>query len=191
MSIKIEENQHKILQDFQNNAPNETRSLILNVLFRKISITRKGKIRQELTPDEYKLLSDISHISIPIINQIVPKFLKNIKKIHDFMSSKPHRRGYDPKLFKMRVKSFLRLIHRFSPIFDFYRAEVNLIILHDKLKKILFLPRMTTQIAITIFVTDKNDEKTSIRGPILQNNLRYLSCCSAYAFHRTRNMLKL
>lgn len=46
-----------------------------------------------------------------------------------------------------------------------------------------------TNIAIIVFVTDKNDKIHSKR--IIQANLRLLCDCSAYSFHRTHNKLGL
>ncbi|GAH62568.1 unnamed protein product [marine sediment metagenome] len=50
---------------------------------------------------------------------------------------------------------------------------------------------MSTQIAIVIYITDKNDESFPENEKILQKNIRTLCNSSAYAFHRTRNILKI
>jgi hypothetical protein len=49
-----------------------------------------------------------------------------------------------------------------------------------------------TQVAIVIFITDLLDTTANrILKKIIQTNLRALCCCSAYAFHRTRNKIGL
>ncbi|MFX1393520.1 MAG: hypothetical protein ACFFAH_08090 [Promethearchaeota archaeon] len=78
--------------------------------------------------------------------------------------------------------------YRIAPVFDYNRARANLKTLHKLCSIEAFWPQIPTQIATVIYITDyksKNDEK------LFQKNLRALCGCSAYAFHRTRNMLKL
>ena len=63
----------------------------------------------------------------------------------------------------------------------------NIRILHDIFSKAMFWPKITTQIAITIYITDKKSDKTDF---LLQKNIQAICSCSAYAFHRTRNKLQ-
>ena len=62
-------------------------------------------------------------------------------------------------------------------------------VLEKKLTDMCFWPQFMTQLAIVIYVTDLND--SHFKKKIKQTNLRALSGCSAYAFHRTRNKLGL
>ncbi|MHA1391817.1 MAG: hypothetical protein ACTSQT_06200, partial [Promethearchaeota archaeon] len=78
-----------------------------------------------------------------------------------------------------------------APVFDYSRAIANLEILHKLLKKKFFWIRITTQLALIIFVTDRNDPTIAKNEYILQKNLRTFCACSAYAFHMARKKLDI
>ncbi|MBN1801089.1 MAG: hypothetical protein JW891_06240 [Candidatus Lokiarchaeota archaeon] len=169
----------------------ETRALVLNILVRLVSLTHKGQLREQLPPSEVLQISNLLNIPRSTVWNIVNQFLKNLLILHEFLNRIVLRRAHDPKSLNRKVRAYLHLVHRFAPVFDYKRARINLTILHDKLRKVVFWPRISTQIAVIIFVTDKKDLKSNHYKPILQKNLRYLANCSAYAFHRTRNILKI
>lgn len=98
-------------------------------------------------------------------------------------SGKNHRRR--------KVRFFLRKAHRIAPVFDYPRALGNLELLHVLLGRKNFWPHVTTQLALVIFVTDRNDSTCIEKNYILQKNLRALCSCSAYAFHMARNKLSI
>ena len=99
------------------------------------------------------------------------------------------RSGEKSKL--RQAKFYLRKAYKISPVFNYARAIANLEILHKILKKSFYWPHITTQLALTIFVTDRNDSSIQNNEYILQKNLRAFCACSAYAFHNARNKLNI
>jgi len=99
--------------------------------------------------------------------------------------------GSGEKSVLRQAKFYLRKVHRIAPVFDYSRATANLEILHKILKINFFWPRITTQLALTIFVTDRNDPTITKNEYILQKNLRAFCACSAYAFHMARKKLHI
>ena len=99
--------------------------------------------------------------------------------------------GSGEKSVLRQAKFYLRKVHRIAPVFDYRRATANLEILHKILKNNFFWPRITTQLALTIFVTDRNDPTITKNEYILQKNLRAFCACSAYAFHMARKKLHI
>lgn len=87
-----------------------------------------------------------------------------------------------------KVRIYLHKVHRIAPVFDYNRAKKNLGILQTFLSQNSFWPQISTQIAIVIYATDKNSNNDK---KLLQKNIRTLCNCSAYAFHRTKNMLNI
>jgi hypothetical protein len=98
---------------------------------------------------------------------------------------------HDLKKLNRKARIQLHRIYRFAPVFNYNRARKNLEILHVALNRKLFWPQINTQLAIVIYVTDKNDKNLQNNERILQKNIRALCNCSAYAFHRTRNILNI
>ena len=119
------------------------------------------------------------------------KFLYDLKLINEFYRDYNMKWEHEPKKLNRKIRAHLHKIHRFAPVFNYERAKKNLEILHLLLKKKLFWPQINTQIAIVIYVTDKNDKNYQDNERIIQKNIRMLCSCSAYAFHRTRNMLDI
>ena len=90
-----------------------------------------------------------------------------------------------------QARFYLRRAHKIAPVFDYSRAIANLKVLHVLLKKCFYWPHITTQLALTIFVTDRNDATIQDNEYILQKNLRAFCACSAYAFHMSRKKLNI
>jgi hypothetical protein len=90
-----------------------------------------------------------------------------------------------------KAKIYLHKAHKMFPVFNYNRAKVNLKALHKFFALEGFWPKISTQIAIVIYITDILDTSSSFSGRLIQKNLRVLCDCSAYAFHRTRNIMKL
>ena len=99
--------------------------------------------------------------------------------------------GTRDKSILRQAKFYLRKAHKIAPVFDYSRAITNLEILHKFLKKIFYWPRITTKLALTLFVTDRNDSTITKSEYILQKNLRTFCACSAYAFHMARKKLNI
>jgi len=99
--------------------------------------------------------------------------------------------GSGEKSVLRQAKFYLRKVHRIAPVFNYSRAIANLEILHKILKRNFIWLRITTQLALIIFVTDRNDPTIAKNEYILQKNLRAFCACSAYAFHMARKKLHI
>ena len=169
----------------------DMKSIILNVLFRNFSIVSNGKICRSLKSDSYKIIAIMTEIELSTVRKIIEKFLSDLTFLKIFLNNYTIKWEHEPKKLNRKVKSQLHKIYRLAPMFDYRRARINLEILQTTLKRKLFWPQIDTQIAIVIYVTDKNDKNIKNGKRILQKNLRALCNCSAYAFHRTRNKLNI
>jgi hypothetical protein len=169
----------------------ELKVRLLNVLMRNFSVLYKGKICQSLKDEDLKLLSSMTNISRPIVQSNVEKFLCNLVNLENFFHDYKMKWQHEPAKLYRKARVQLHRIYRFAPVFNYDRARKNLEILHSVLKKKLFWPQINTQIAIVIYVTDFNDKNIQNNERLLQKNIRALCNCSAYAFHRTRNILNI
>ncbi len=180
------------LENFNDRTRNNklNNKIILNYLFRNISfINNNNRLIQNYNPSEYLKISSKIHVSTLIIKETIENFLIDLKNFKRFLKNcKIH---HDPKNLNRKVRIYLHKIHRIAPIFNYNRAKKNLEILQSFLAKKNFWPTMSTQIAIVIYITDKNDESYPENEKILQKNVRTLCNSSAYAFHRTRNILNI
>jgi hypothetical protein len=164
---------------------------ILNYLLRNISLYKKNseKISDSFLQEVYGALPDEFIIPQPIINHLLEKFLTNLKYFRDLLRNcKINWSKKDSKSRYRHIKIYIHKVHRLAPIFDYKRACINLEKIHKLFELKNFWPHLTTQLALVIFITDRKSTKAK---EIQQNNLRALCNCSAYAFHRTRNILEL
>ena len=169
----------------------ELKVKLLNAVLRNFSVLYKGKICQSLKDEDFELLSSVTNIPRPIVQNNVEKFLCNLVNIEKFFHDYKIKWAYEPKKLYRKARIQLHRIYRFTPVFNYDRARINLEILHSVLKKKLFWPQISTQIAIVIYVTDINNKNIQDSERLLQKNIRALCNCSAYAFHRTRNILNI
>lgn len=168
---------------------NKLNDIILDYLFRNISFINNNRLIKDFTLSDYHKISSEIHISTSIIKDTIDKFLINLKNFKSFLKSCKIR--HDPKNLNRKIRIYLHKIHRIAPVFNYNRARKNLEILQSLLAKKNFWPTRSTQIAIVIYITDKNDENYPENKKILQKNIRTLCNSSAYAFHRTRNILNI
>ncbi|MHA2131587.1 MAG: hypothetical protein ACW99L_16600 [Promethearchaeota archaeon] len=165
----------------------KVRTQVLDCLFREFTfVTPTYKIRA-LSNKEFYLIASRTGFPITIVKSIINKFLVWLVYFRKFLKNYKLTFDYNKHLKKLRIQLFK--IHRIAPVFDYKRAKVNARILKSKLDTLCFWPQFMTQIAIIIYVTDLNDKNSEKK--IVQNNLRVLCDCSAYAFHRTRNRLRI
>ena len=165
---------------------NGFKSRILDFLFRNISFTRNERV-YVLTQAEYDLLHSKLDFPVVLIHKYCSKFLVNLIQIKRFLSKYPHI--LKSKNQERKVLINLRKIYRLAPVFDYKRAKENVRRLRKKLDYLCFWPQIMTQVAVVIYITDLLDKNKPQK--IIQSNLRALCCCSAYAFHRTRNKIGL
>ena len=165
---------------------NGFKSIILDYIFRNISLTKNEKI-YDLTQTDYDLVKSNLDIPSVLIHKYCRRFLVNLVQIKKFLSKYP--RVMKSRNQEKKVLIYLRKIYRLAPIFDYKRAKENAHRLRKKLDSLCFWPQVMTQVAVVIYITDLLDKKKPQK--IIQSNLRVLCCCSAYAFHRTRNKIGL
>ena len=163
------------------------KQIVLNYLFRNIKfLTRREKLRA-ITVSEYEQISKAISIPKILVHKFISKFLLDLIYFKLFLNKHPINLGIKEQPRDIGV--YLHKIYHLAPIFDYNRAKENAKVLKIKLNHLFFWPRVMTQIAIIIFVTDLLDKSKPEK--IIQANLRTLCSCSAYAFHRTRNKIGL
>ncbi len=165
---------------------------ILNYLFRHIPFTTRREEIRAIPKILYREMSSKLEIDTDTIHRIVGRFLVDLIRIKKGINTKAlNESGYVlySKNKSTLIRSYLHKFYRLAPVFDFNRARENSRILQLKLDRLSFWPKVTTQLAVIIYVTDKLDHTQ--KDKILQTNLRPFCNVSAYAFHRTRNKLGL
>ena len=164
---------------------------VLDHFFRCESLTKGDNSVIELSHILVKNIAGQTHIPDILVLDIMSKFLKEVKAFSEMLRS-----GYiawtpERKRLYRKVGVYLHKAHKVAPIFDYQRAKKNLELLHVLLGRKFFWPRIPTQLALVIFITDRNDPNLANNKYILQKNLRAFCSCSAYAFHMARNKLKI
>jgi len=164
---------------------------VLNYFFRYESLTNGDNSFIELSHFFVKNIAEQTHVPDILVLDILSKFLKEVKAFNNLLSS-----GYitwtpERKRLYRKIRVYLHKAHKIAPVFDYNRSRKNLEFLHVLLDRKFFWPHVPTQLALVIFVTDRNDPNLVNNNFILQKNLRTLCSCSAYAFHMARNKLKI
>lgn len=170
---------------FKNRQHNK--KLILDFLYRNVSfLTEKEKIRA-ISNKKYMKISKVLNVSVDLIHRFISRFLVDLIRIKQYLNDVENRLLSKNQAFYIRTQ--LHHLYRLAPVFDYKRAKENAKILEIRLEALFFWPRMTTQVAIIIFITDFLDPLH--KNKIIQSNLRSFCNCSVYAFHRTRNKIGL
>ena len=164
---------------------------VLDHFFRCESLTNGDNSVIELSHFLVKNIAKQTHVPEILVLDIMSKFLKEVKAFSELLRS-----GYiawtpERKRLYRKVRVYLHKAHKIAPVFDYNRARKNLELLHILLGRNFYWPHVPTQLALVIFVTDRNDPNLANNNYILQKNLRTLCSCSAYAFHMARNKLKI
>lgn len=157
-------------------------------------------LRFECLEDSEGGIAELNHMMVDRISKevraprsfvvsTVGRFLTEVAGFNQFLRSGLISWNANGKSLFRKVRVYLRKTHKIAPTFDYPRAVRNLESLHTLLGRKSFWPHIATQLALIIFVTDRNDPSRADKNYILQKNLRTLCGCSAYAFHRTRNKL--
>ncbi|MHA2289328.1 MAG: hypothetical protein ACXABG_11140 [Promethearchaeota archaeon] len=165
--------------------------VIINLLFRYESlIDEDNKIR---TPHSLNLdkIAKKANTAKGVVLYVLNNFFRELNTFHDFLSTRYEnwRPGKSHIIEKLNL--YLENLHITAPVFNYERAKKNIDVLYYLLSKSFYWPHITTQLALLIFVTDRNDPDVNGKAYILQKNLRMLCCCSAYAFHCARNRLSI
>ena len=161
---------------------------LLNCLFRYTSFIDGNENLRRISDIECKVLSSRTKIPVYKVRLILDHFLNDLTHFKKFLRSGLLTYSISDQARKVRI--YLHKVHRLAPVFDYKRARENARRLKLKLDQLFFWPQVMTQVAVVIFITDFLDKKWNDNN-LLQTNLRALCDCSAYAFHRTRNKIKL
>ena len=167
------------------------KNAIINFFFRFESLVDdSNKIRP---PDELNLkkIAEKSNASKSVVLYVVNSFFRELKSFHEFLTTRYENWLPGRSHIYNKLNMYLVRLYDIAPIFDYERARKNLDVLHSLLSEYYYWPHITTQLALLIFVTDRNDPKIKRKPYILQKNLRMLCTCSAYAFHSARNKLNI
>lgn len=130
-----------------------------------------------------------TQFSSDIVLKVMRAFLKRVFYFKQFLESGLIAWAPGKQQLYRKVCVYLHKTYKIAPVFDYHRAKKNLELLHVLLGRKFFWPHVPTQLALVIFVTDRNDPNLAKDNYILQKNLRALCSCSAYAFHMARNKL--
>ena len=164
---------------------------VLNYLFRDESFANDNNEYKDLMP--FLVGNIVKETNLPdfVVLNTVLEFITDATQFSRTLSLGLVSWGSGEKSVLRQAKFYLRKAHKIAPVFDYSRAIANLEILHKLLKKNFFWLHITTQLALTIFVTDRNDPTITKNEYILQKNLRAFCACSAYAFHMARKKLNI
>ena len=164
---------------------------VLNYFFRFESFANNTNEYKDLTPLIVKNIVKETNLPDFVVLNTVFEFITDATQFSHTLRLGLVSWGSGEKSGLRQSKFYLRKVHRIAPVFDYPRAISNLEILHKILKKNFFWPHITTQLALTIFVTDRKDPTITKNEYILQKNLRTFCACSAYAFHMARKKLHI
>lgn len=168
-----------------------SKAKVLNYFFRFESFANDNNEYRDLSP--LFVGSIVKDTSLPdsVVLRTALGFISEASKFSQLLRLGLVSWGSGEKSKLRQARFYLRRAHKIAPVFNYSRAIVNLGILHKILKKHFYWPRITTQLALTIFVTDRNDPTIAKQEYILQKNLRAFCACSAYAFHMARKKLNI
>jgi len=166
------------------------RQNVLKQLFQDHSIIEgldETTILDTFPESVYREISRETNIQEFLVKSIIERFLTQLYYFREFWKNChiawPHEKN---RIFaKMRI--YLHKIYRLAPVFDYRRARTNLKIFHTFLKRENFWPRISTQLAMVIYITDMNNSRPQKRLRV--QNIRLLANSSAYAFYNVRNRL--
>ncbi|MBD3198209.1 MAG: hypothetical protein GF317_24380 [Candidatus Lokiarchaeota archaeon] len=163
---------------------------ITNTLLRtrSIAINKHGTHFITNISDKVSLIINKTHfIPLNIIRKTISKFLKDIDNFTKFLNRCNIRYGPSKSSAYRTSRIYLHKLHRIAPVFDYSKAIINLKSLQRFCHQTSRWPRITTQLALVIYITDKNNINEIEK---LQNiNIRIITNCSAYAFYNLRNIL--
>lgn len=167
------------------------REVIINSFFRNESLVDDNNMVR--APDSLNLekIAQRTKSSKSVVLYILNSFFRDMKDFHEFLTTRFENWTPGQRHIYEKLKIYLKRLYDTAPIFNYQRAKKNIDVLHYLLSKNYYWPHITTQLALLLFVTDRNDVNVQKRAYILQKNLRMLCTCSAYAFHNARNKLNI
>lgn len=168
------------------------RKEVINQIFRHISLFNSDSPTLKILGiKDYKFISELADIDIEETKEIIEKFIQDYANYSRFWRETTPKWEHRSNRLRTKVRVYLHKTHKIAPVFSYPRAVRNLEILHQKLQNIYFWPKISVQLAILIWITEKNDPSQIYERSLIQKNIRNLLSVSAYAFHLTRNKLKI
>jgi hypothetical protein len=176
---------HKALLNFSS------KSAVINYIFRNLGFTDShGNVI--VFPDSViRMISQKVNVTIKAADQVITEFLLNTICFKRFLNCNNFSWNHDLAKLRRKLRIFLHKAYRIAPVFNYNRAIRNSEILINLMQRKFYFPRFTTQLALVIFVTDANNKNKLFDTPLLQKNIRVFCDCSAFAFHRARNRLRI
>ncbi|MBD3215912.1 MAG: hypothetical protein GF311_25095 [Candidatus Lokiarchaeota archaeon] len=168
----------------------KTYTTVIDTLLRTRSIAlikHQTQITKNLSENIFIVIRESQFIPLNIIRLNIKKFLSNISYYTRFL--REYTIHYEPNLNSAyrTVRVYLHKLHRIAPVFEYSRAKINLKTLQGFCYRKNIWPHLTTQLAMTIALTDKNN--TAHTDKLKNINVRLISNCSAYAFYELRKKL--
>jgi len=166
------------------------RKIVLKMLFRHSTFIKDGNETQlllTLSDEQYRQISKEANIREFLVREIIEEFLMHLYDFKQFWKNVNIKWNHRQNLLYSKVRIYLHKLYRLAPVFDYNRAKTNLRILHRFFHRANYWPRISTQLAMVIYITDKNDPLPNKN--LRAQNIRVLANCSAYAFYRTRNIM--
>ena len=162
---------------------------ILSRLFRMKSILKGGnslEIKNSISQEVIRNITREEIIPENLINTLITQYLLHIRAFSRFMGSCIITRGYSPGAKFRKARVYLHKIHKIAPVFNYTRAKFNLRSIQTFFHRTTIWPRISTRLALTIYITDK---KVFPNKPLQPSNIRALTHCSAYAFYHNKKVL--
>jgi len=171
--------------------PKVNKEKVINYFFRFGSFANDLNEYNDVNPLSVGTVVKETHLPDSVVLATALKFVAEANQFSRTLSLGLTSWGTAEKSRLRQARFYLRRAYKVAPVFDYSRAIVNLETLHKLLKRRFYWPHITTQLALTIFVTDRNDSTILNNEYILQKNLRAFCACSAYAFHMARKKLNI
>ena len=168
--------------------------LIVNYLMRNVNLvedTKHNRLIHDLPSSSFKSISGHLDQPLTVVQCVSEQFLKQVLDFIKFLKICQIKWTHTPSKLFVKTRIYLHKLHKIVPVFDYNRAKVNLKNLHKFFEKEGFWPKISTQLAIIVYITDLLDTSGIFESRLMQKNIRVVCNCSAYVFHRTRNKMKI
>jgi len=168
----------------------EIRQRVLKQLFQTHSIIKNEYEFSHLlglSDEAYHKISKGANIQEFLVREIIEKFLAQLQYFKKFWKHSHIQWTHNKDRIYSKVRIYLHKIYKLAPVFDYKRAKINLETLQKFFRVANFWPKISTQLAMVIYLTNTNDPST--KENMLMQNIRVLTNCSAYAFYHTKNIM--
>lgn len=186
-SFGMRERMDFLQADFPTLSEKET---VLNHVLRKYSIATSRKpfdLVGFFSDRDYWDIAEHTNVPRIVVQAIVERFLRELYFFLSFLEENSITWEHDLTKFTRKMQVLLYRYYRMTRAFNYRRAKQNMATMHQIFARANFWPKITTQLAVVIFITDR---KSSRPDALLQKNIQTMCSCSAYAFHGARNRIE-